>query len=125
MEKQDCERKASRRLMEKLKKAFPRLPICLCADSLYACEGFFERCKEKNWRYILRYKEGSIPTIGAEYRELKKREKNYQEQIWENGKKGKCEIAPKRILVSYGFASHQKKRRCSDRTGKDEVENRE
>ena len=59
----------------------------MCADSLYACEGFFERCKEKNWRYILRYKEGSIPTIGAEYRELKKREKNYQEQIWENGKK--------------------------------------
>ncbi len=87
MEKQDCERKACWRLMEKLKKAFPRLPICLCADSLYACEGFFERCKEKNWRYILRYKEGSIPTIGAEYRELKKWEKNYQEQIWENGKK--------------------------------------
>lgn len=43
MEKQDCERKACWRLMEKLKKAFPRLPICLCGDSLYACEGFFER----------------------------------------------------------------------------------
>lgn len=41
MEKQDCERKACWRLMEKLKKAFPRLPICLCGDSLYACEGFF------------------------------------------------------------------------------------
>lgn len=54
----------------------------MCADSLYACEGFFERCKEKNWRYILRYKEGSIPTIGAEYRELKKLEKNYQEHLY-------------------------------------------
>lgn len=86
MEKQDCERKACWRLMEKLKKAFPRLPICLCADSLYACEGFFKRCKEKNWRYILRYKEGSIPTIGAEYRELKRLEKNYQEHVTENGK---------------------------------------
>ncbi|GFI61789.1 hypothetical protein IMSAG049_00958 [Clostridiales bacterium] len=64
MEKQDCERKACWRLMEKLKKAFPRLPVCLCADSLYACEGFFERCVEKNWRYILRYKEGSIPSVG-------------------------------------------------------------
>lgn len=86
MEKQDCERKACWRLIEKLKKAFPRLPICLCGDSLYACEGFFERCREKNWRYILRYKEGSIPTVGAEYRKLKGLEKNYQEHETETGK---------------------------------------
>ncbi len=86
MEKQDCERKACWRLMERLKKAFPKLPVCLCADSLYVCEGFFERCGGKNWRYILRYKEGSILTIRAEYRELKKWEKNYQEQIRETRK---------------------------------------
>ncbi len=36
MEKQDCERKACWRLMEKIAEAFPRLPICLCGDSLYA-----------------------------------------------------------------------------------------
>ena len=46
MEKQDCERKAGVRLMEKLKKQFPRLNICLCADSLYACEPFFRKCGE-------------------------------------------------------------------------------
>jgi len=86
IEKQDCERKAYWRLMEKLKKAFPRLPICLCGDSLYACEGFFKRCKRKNWKYILRYKEGSIPTIGTEYRKLKGIEKNYQERKRETGK---------------------------------------
>ena len=86
MEKQDCERKACWRLMEKLKKAFPRLPICLCGDSLFACEGFFERIREKNWRYIVRYKEGSIPSIGAEYRKLKEWEKNYQEHITQTGK---------------------------------------
>jgi len=79
-DKQDCEWKACQRLMEKLKKAFPRLPICICADSLYACEGFWEKCRQKNWRYILRYKEGSIPSIGAEYRKLKELEKNYQEK---------------------------------------------
>lgn len=86
MEKQDCERKACWRLMEKLKKAFPRLPVCLCGDSLFACEGFFERIREKNWHYIVRYKEGSIPTIGAEYRKLKELEKNYQEWITQTGK---------------------------------------
>lgn len=85
LDKQDCGRKACWRLMERLKKAFPRLPICLCGDSLYACEGFFDRCKEKNWRYILRYK-GGIPTVGAEYRKLKGLEKNYQEHETGTGK---------------------------------------
>ena len=42
-EKQDCERKACYRLMERFKKEFPRLPACLCADSLYACESFFKK----------------------------------------------------------------------------------
>ena len=40
-EKQDCERNACYRLMGRLKKEFPRLPICFCADSLYACEKIF------------------------------------------------------------------------------------
>ena len=72
--------------MEKIAEAFPRLPICLCGDSLYACEGFFERCREMGWRYILRYKEGSIPYIAGEYRALKGKEGNYQERVLEDGK---------------------------------------
>ena len=36
--KQDCETKAFKRLAGKLKEAFPRLPIILLADSLYASE---------------------------------------------------------------------------------------
>lgn len=62
-EKQDCERKAGRRLMERLKKEFPCLPVCLCADSLYACRQFFSECEKKHWKYVLRFKEGSIPSI--------------------------------------------------------------
>lgn len=84
--KQDCERKACWRLMEKLKKAFPRLQICLCADSLYACEGFFRRCSDAKWRYILRFKAGSIPTVADEYQRLQEMEKNRQERGWEGGK---------------------------------------
>ncbi len=45
--KQDCDRKACWRLMEKIKKAFPRLDICFCGDSLYACERFFEACEKE------------------------------------------------------------------------------
>jgi len=79
--KQDCERKACRRLMEKLKKEFPHLKACLSADSLYACERFFEKCAQYGWHYILRFKEGGIPTAGDEYRGLKKIQQNRHKEV--------------------------------------------
>ena len=75
-EKQDCERKACWRLIERLKEKFPMLPVCISADSLFACERFFQECENKKWHYILRFKDGSIPTIAAEYKNLKETEKN-------------------------------------------------
>ena len=86
--KQDCERKACWRLIKRLKKEFPRLNICLCADSLYVCERFFREYQEKKWKYILRFKEGSIPFVADEYRSLKKHEKNYYEKALSNGTAG-------------------------------------
>ena len=79
-EKQDCEQKASIRLMERLKKAFPRLPICISGDSLYACKGFFHRCVTYNWRFLVRFKAGSIPTVQEEFNALKKLQNNQSEQ---------------------------------------------
>lgn len=70
--KQDCELKAFSRLAERLKKEYPRLPICMLGDSLYACNRVFDICKEYRWRYILRFKEGSIPSIAEEFNILKK-----------------------------------------------------
>ena len=83
--KQDCERKACSRLMERLKRIFPRLPICICGDSLYACESFFRECEKYGWRYILRYKEGSIPSIYREYHDLRKLEGNRRERSSDRG----------------------------------------
>ena len=85
-EKQDCERKACWRLIERLKEKFPMLPVCISADSLFACERFFQECENKKWHYILRFKDGSIPTIAAEYKNLKETEKNYRETTVKNGK---------------------------------------
>jgi len=76
VEKQDCERKAFYRLAEKLKKEYPRLPICILGDSLYACDRVFEICKENRWKYILRFKEGSIPSIAKEFKTIQKIELN-------------------------------------------------
>ena len=84
-QKQDCERKACWRLMEKLGKELPKLKICLCADSLYAYERFFGECKKRDWRYILRNKEGSIPSIAGEYEKLGKQKKNKQTAALKDG----------------------------------------
>ena len=65
--KQDCETKAFKRLAEKLKKLFPRLPMILLMDSLYASEPVIDICERNGWDYIIRYKSGSIPSISEEY----------------------------------------------------------
>lgn len=76
VEKQDCELKAFSRLVERLKKEYPRLPICILGDSLYACTRVFDTCKKNKWKYILRFKEGSIPSIAKEFNIIKGIEKN-------------------------------------------------
>jgi len=68
--KQDCETKAFKRLSGKVKKAFPRLPIILLADSLYASEPVMEICRNNGWKFIIRYKAGSIPGIAEEYERI-------------------------------------------------------
>jgi hypothetical protein len=69
--KQDCELKAFKRLATKLKKKYPRLPICILGDSLYACEPVFKMCDEYKWKFLLRFKEGSIKSIAREFNVLK------------------------------------------------------
>ena len=78
-EKQDCERKAAKRLMKRLKAQFPKLRILLCGDSLYACENIFQLCLDYFWSFLIRYKKGSIPSVYQEYESLRKQEKNYRE----------------------------------------------
>lgn len=73
--KQDCESKAFLRLSQKLKKAYPRLPICILADGLYVSENVINRCKEYNWEYIIRYKEGSASSIAQEYNAIPEKTK--------------------------------------------------
>ena len=64
--KQDCELKAFKRLAVKLKKWFPRLPICILADSLYPSQQFFDICKKNEWNYMVTLKEGKLPSFWAE-----------------------------------------------------------
>jgi hypothetical protein len=65
-EKEDCELKAFERLAQRLKKEFPKLAICLVADSLYCCQAVVTICQLFDWKYVLTLKEGRQPTIWDE-----------------------------------------------------------
>lgn len=70
-DKQDCELKAFRRLLPKLRKDFPQMAICLLMDALYANEGVFNLCEQHKCAYLITFKEGSLPATWKEYQSLK------------------------------------------------------
>ncbi len=74
--KQDCEMKAFTRLAEKIHNKYPRLPIIMMADSLYASKPVMDICSKYGWDYIIRYKKGSIPSISEEYEAIPEKEKS-------------------------------------------------
>ena len=51
--KQDCERKAFKRLAERLKKYFPRLPVMVLVDGLYPNGPVMEQCRNYGWQYMI------------------------------------------------------------------------
>jgi hypothetical protein len=56
----DCELKAFPRLVEKLYAFFPRTPLCLLLDGLYANQNVIRLIETKRWKYITTFKEGSM-----------------------------------------------------------------
>ena len=69
-QKQDCELKAWQRLAPQLKKDFPQLPICICGDGLYLCGATLALAQSNDWRYILVFKPGRLPSVWAEFQRL-------------------------------------------------------
>ena len=55
-EKQDCGINAAKRLLERQKKSYPRLPVCIQGDCLYAVGPIMEICRENGWKYIFTQK---------------------------------------------------------------------
>lgn len=61
--KQDCELKAFKRLAQKVKDQFQRLPVIVLADGLYANDPVFTLCQNYGWDYLFTFKKGCIPQI--------------------------------------------------------------
>jgi len=84
--KQDCEYNATMRLMEKLKKQYPRLPICLLMDGLFAKIPIKEKIIEYKWQFIIVWKEKTLYKLQdevAQHREANKLHRK-QKEIYHN-----------------------------------------
>ena len=77
--KQDCEQKAFKRIAEKIKKTFPRLPICLLADGLYPNKKVFDLCEKFNWSFIITLKDKTLKSFQEEVNLLKCKVKGRKE----------------------------------------------
>lgn len=66
-DKQDCELKAFYRLAKRLKARFPRLPICLLLDGLYACGPVFQLCADHTWKYLIVLQEKDLLNVHRSY----------------------------------------------------------
>ena len=64
--KQDCERKAFKRLAPKLKKIFGKDKVILLGDGLYACGPVIKICENYNWDFMLVLKEDGLKDLWRE-----------------------------------------------------------
>ena len=58
-EKQDCEIKAGKRLIERVRQEHRQLGLCAVGDALYAHEPFVVDLRQKRMKFVLTVKEGS------------------------------------------------------------------
>lgn len=68
--KQDCEQRAFHRLSKRLKAFFPRLPVLLLLDGLYANGPVMHRCRQYNWQFMIVLKDKDMLSAWEEFESL-------------------------------------------------------
>lgn len=102
VEKQDCELRAFYRMVERIKKEYPKLPIIISGDALYACEPVMTACSNNKWEYILRLKEERIRRLGEEIKGIEEAEKcDRQIKYWNNVKYGEVQFEKEANVLKY------------------------
>lgn len=69
--KQDCEQKALTRLLGQLKRDYPRLPICILLDGLFASAPVMAQIKSKGWEFIIVWKDKKLIRVQEQLSELR------------------------------------------------------
>lgn len=83
--KQDCELKAFRRLAERIKKRFPKLPILVLLDGLYPNGPVMRLCRDYHWQYMIVLQDASLPSVWEEFDGLGKLQvNNHLQRTWGN-----------------------------------------
>ncbi len=102
VEKQDCELKAFYRMSERIKKEYPKLPIIISGDALYACEPVIATCVNNKWQYILRLKEDRLKLLGEEIKGIEEAEKEEKAiKYWNNIKYGEVQNEKEANILKY------------------------
>jgi len=83
-QKQDSEQRGFFRLSQRLKEAFPHLPIMVLLDGLFAQGPVMSRLREYNWHYMIVLQDGSLPHVWQEYQGLRRllTEQDRLSQLW-------------------------------------------
>lgn len=68
-DKQDCEIKAFKRMVERIKKNYPKYKFIVTGDALYACSTIIDICKQYNWDYIFNLKPDRLKTVNGFFEE--------------------------------------------------------
>lgn len=68
--KQDCELKAFYRLQKRLYKRFPKLPMLLAMDGLYAVGPVFRICERNHWKFMISLSDDQLRSVNEEFEAL-------------------------------------------------------
>ena len=81
-QKQDCELRGFVRLSDRLKRLFPRLPILLVLDGLYANGPVMQRCLRAQWQFMIVLRDKDLPSVWEEFHALLPRQPQTRQYEW-------------------------------------------
>jgi hypothetical protein len=107
--KQDCEQRGFHRAAERLKKAFPKLPILVLLDGLYPNGPVMERCRKSGWQFMIVLPDRCLASVWEEYRGLAKITQGNRWQMTWNGRRQKFTWVNE-IEYRYGEGENKRQR---------------
>lgn len=66
-QKQDCEIKAFKRMIKRIKKNYPKYSFIITGDALYATNPIINICKKYKWKYIFNLKPDRLKEINDSF----------------------------------------------------------
>lgn len=105
--KQDCEQRGFHRAAERLKKAFPKLPMMILLDGLYPNGPVMERCRKNGWQFMIVLPDRCLPSVWEEYRGLAKIPHGNRWRMTWNGRRQKFHWIND---IDYRYGEGEKKR---------------